>query len=137
VIPADAWLGIEAHRFSPGVREMCCREALHCSFDVAGENLQRTAQVSLSGGSIRRLVEDQGRAVLTAQGTGALVPGFTAADCTDQTMISGADGVMVPLVTEGQKRKRRRTESAKPACRQAGRTATWPGRGETTRPWVG
>lgn len=113
VIPADAWLGIEAHRFSPGVREMCCREALHCSFDVSAENLQRTAQLSLSGRAIRQLVENQGRAVLSAQRTGALRPGFTAADCTDVTVITGADGVMVPLVTEEQKRNRRQTEAAK------------------------
>lgn len=113
IIPADAWLGIEAHRFSPGVREMCCREALHCSFDVAAENLHRTAQLSVSGGTIRAVTENQGRAVLTAQSTGVLRPGFTAADCTDQTVISGADGVMVPLVTEFQKQKRRQTESVK------------------------
>jgi hypothetical protein len=92
---------------------MCCREALHCSFDVAAEDLQRTAQLSLSGSTIRQVVENQGRAVLTAQGTGALRPGFTATDCTDQTMITGADGVMVPLVTEQQKRKRRKTEALK------------------------
>ena len=101
---------------------MCCREALHCSFDVAAENLQRTAQLSLSGSTIRQVVENQGRAVLTAQGTGALRPGFTATDCTDQTMITGADGVMVPLVTEQQKRKRRTTEAAK--RKQQGRKST-------------
>lgn len=127
VIPADAWLGIEAHRFSPGVREMCCREALHCSFEVAAETLGRTAQLSVSGRAIRRLVEDQGRAVLTAQGSGALRPGFTAADCTDETMISGADGMMVPLVTEAQKRKRRRTEAAKRA-EQGRKSTAAPGR---------
>jgi len=101
---------------------MCCREALHCSFDVAAENLHRTAQLSLSGGTVRQVVEHQGRAVLTAQGTDALRPGFTAADCTDETMITGADGVMVPLVTEEQKRKRRRTEAAKRA--KEGRKST-------------
>jgi hypothetical protein len=101
---------------------MCCREALHCSFDVAAENLQRTAQLLLSGSTIRQVVENQGRAVLTAQGTGALRPGFTATDCTDQTMITGADGVMVPLVTEQQKRKRRTTEAAK--RKQQGRKST-------------
>ena len=47
VIPIDQWLGLAEHRFSPGVREMCCREALHCSFEVASDNLQRTAQLSL------------------------------------------------------------------------------------------
>jgi hypothetical protein len=67
-------------------------------------------------------VENQGRAVLAAQQSGALRPGFTAADCTGQTMITGADGVMVPLVTEEQKGKRRATESAKRA--QEGRAST-------------
>jgi len=123
VIPADTWLGIAAHRFSPGVREMCCREALHCSFEVASENLQRTAQLSLSGRAIRQLVEDQGRAVLAAQRSGALRPGFTAADCTSETMITGADGVMVPLVTEQQKHKRRRTEATRRAAEGRASTA--------------
>jgi len=113
VVPTDAFLGIETHRYSPGVREMCCRQALHCSFDVAGENLQRTAQLSLSGGAIRQVVEAQGRAVLADQRRGTLVPNFTADECTDQTLISGADGVMVPLVTEEQKQKRRATEAIK------------------------
>src|SRR4030042_337503 len=50
-IPVDAWLGLVEHRFSPGVREMCCREALHCAFEVASDNLQRTAQLSIGGRS--------------------------------------------------------------------------------------
>jgi ribosomal protein L27 len=113
VIPADAWLGIASQRFSPGVREMCCREALHCSFSAAAENLARTAQVSLGVGTVRTIVEHQGQAVLQAQRGGQLRPDFTVADCTDRTLISGADGVMVPLVTEQQKRKRRETEASK------------------------
>jgi hypothetical protein len=112
-IPADQWLGLAEHRFSPGVREMGCREALHCSFAVASDNLQRTAQLSISSGSLREMVETQGRAVLAAQRSGALRPAFTAAECTAQTLITGADGVMVPLVTEQQKQKRRETESAR------------------------
>ena len=109
---------------------MCCREALHCSFDVASENLQRTAQLSLRGETVRTLVENQGRSVLAAQRSGALGPGFTAADCTDQTMITGADGVMVPLVTDEQKRKRRQTESAK-RQREGRRSTARPGRPKT------
>ena len=118
----DQWLGIADQRFSPGLREMCCRESLHCSFEVAADNLGRTAQVTLSGGTIRTLVENQGRAVLSAQQTGALQPGFTASDCTEQTVISGTDGVMVPLVTEQQKRQRRQTEAIKRA--KEGRRST-------------
>jgi hypothetical protein len=113
IIPVDQWLGIVEHRFSPGVREMCCRQALHCSFDVASDNLHRTAQLSISGFTVREIVENQGRAAMAAQQSGSLGPGFTAADCTAETIITGADGVMVPMVTEEQKRKRRATESAK------------------------
>lgn len=101
---------------------MCCREALHCSFEVASDNLQRTAQVSISGRRLREVVEDQGRAALAAQRSGALRPAFTAADCTGQTVITGADGVMVPLVTEAQKHKRRQSESAKRT--EQGRSST-------------
>lgn len=112
-IPTDQWLGLTEHRVSPGVREMCCREALHCSFEVAADNLHRTAQLSISGSTVRGTVEHQGRAVLTAQEKGSLRPAFTAAECTAQTLISGTDGVQVPMVTEQQKQKRRETELAK------------------------
>lgn len=101
---------------------MCCREALHCSFEVTRDNLQRTAQLSLAGRRVREVVEDQGRAVLQAQQKGTLRPAFTAAECTDQTVIIGTDGVMVPQVTEEQKQKRRQTESAKRA--EQGRSST-------------
>jgi hypothetical protein len=91
---------------------MCCREALHCPFEVARENLQRTAQLSLDGRTLREIVEKQGRAVEAAQQSGALPPAFTAAECTAGTLITGADGVMVPLVTQPQKDQRRATELA-------------------------
>jgi len=109
----DAWLGIDQARFSPGVREMSCRVALQCSFEAASDHLGRTAQLSLSAHTIRQIVGRQGCAVLAAQQSGALAPGFTSADCTNQTMVTGADGVMVPMVTQEQKRKRRATEAAK------------------------
>ena len=113
VVPVDQWLGIAEQRFSPGVREMCCREALHCSFEVASDTLQRTAQIWISGPTVRAIAERQGRWVLAAQQTGTLGPSFTAAECTQDTMITGTDGVMIPMVTDVQKRKRRATESAK------------------------
>jgi len=112
VVPVDQWLGIDQSRFSPGVREMGCRVALHCSFEAASDHLRRTAQLSMCGGTIRQIVERQGRAVRAAQQLGSLVPGFTAGDCTNQTLVTGADGVMVPMVTEEQKRRRRATEAA-------------------------
>jgi hypothetical protein len=123
VIPVDQWLGISEHRFSPGVREMCCRVSLHSSFDAASDLLGRTAQLSLSGPTVRQIAEGQGRAVLAAQQKGTLGPGFTAAACTGETMITGADGVMIPLVTEEQKRKRRATEAIKRERNQRRSTA--------------
>lgn len=113
MIPADLWLGIESQRFSPGVREMCSRVALCGSFKRAGENLHRTAQICLSSGTVRTIVENQGRAALAAQQSGKIGPGFSAGDCRDGIIISGADGVMVPLVTEQQKRRRRKTQRAR------------------------
>lgn len=106
---------------------MCCREALHCSFEVAGENLHRMAQLTLCEGTVRTIVENQGRTVLAQRRSGSLRPGFTAADCTDQTMVSGADGVMVPLVTKQQKRKRREAESSRRA-KEGRRSTVRPGR---------
>jgi hypothetical protein len=122
VTPVDQWLGLTEQRFSPGVREMCCREVLHCPFEVASVNLQRTAQLTLDGRTLRELVENQGRTVEKAQQRGALRPAFTVADCKDQTLIGGADGVMVPQVTQAQKDQRRATEAAK--RRAQGRSST-------------
>jgi len=122
VVPVDEWLGLTEQRYSPGVREMCCREALHCPFEVASANLERTAQLSVDGRTLREIAENDGRGVQTAQERGTLRPAFTATDCTDQTLIGGADGVMVPQVTETQKEKRRATEAAK--RRASGRPST-------------
>jgi len=121
-VPLDILLGITTSKFSPGVREMCCRESLNCAFVPAGKNLKRTAQLDISSFAIRTLVESQGRCVLSQQATGQVRPDFTADDCVDKTVIAGVDGVMVPLVTEGQKGKRRETEKRK--RREQGRKST-------------
>jgi len=124
VTPVDHWLGINRHRFSPGVREICCRTTLHSSFEVASDTVLRLAQLSISGGTVRQIAEAEGRAVQAVQRRGDLAPAFTSADCTDGTLVTGTDGVMVPLVTEQQKRKRRKTEAAK--RRQSGLRSTAP-----------
>lgn len=113
VAPADRWLGIDEHRYSPGLREMVCRLSLNEAFVPASRNLKRLVQVTLSSSAIRDIVERQGQGVLAQQASGAFPVGFTAEDCTDKTMITGVDGVMVPHVTQIQKHKRRQTEKAK------------------------
>lgn len=92
---------------------MCCRESLSCAFVPASKNLNRLAQLSMSSFAIRGVVESHGCHVLSLQTHGKVRPDFTAADCIDKTVITGADGVMVPLVTESQKCKRRATERRK------------------------
>jgi hypothetical protein len=113
VAPLDELLGIAADRYSAGVREMACRLSLNTAFVPACANLARTAQLHLSASSLCELVEGEGRRAERALRQGQCGPNWTASDCTDQTLITGADGVMVPVVTEEQKRKRRQTEAQK------------------------
>jgi hypothetical protein len=83
------------------------------SFDKAVANLERAAQIKMSAEQLRQVVETEGRRVLAAQQSAAIPPAFTAADCvvpgdTHRTrMYGGVDGVMVPIITDSEKRKRR------------------------------
>ena len=113
VVPLDQLLGVAAESYSPGVREMACRLSLNVAFVPASENLARTAQLCISHSALRDLVEREGRRVEQAIGDRQYGPGWTAVDCTNQTVITGADGVMVPLVTDEQKCKRRASETVK------------------------
>jgi hypothetical protein len=111
--PIDEWLGIATGGYSPGVREMCCREAAHSSFRQAASDLARVGQIRVSHGTLQQIVERQGTAAAQALQLGQLRPDWSSEDClTDdgkQTcVITGADGVKVPLVTEAEKAKRRR-----------------------------
>lgn len=112
VVPVDGWLGIAASRYSPGVRELCCREATGGDFRQAAENLGRVGQLSLTHETMRQVVEGEAQVAQTMQQSGALMVGWTAADCRagpqlPTCLLTGADGVKVPLVTEVEKAKRR------------------------------
>jgi hypothetical protein len=113
VIPMDGLLGIESSNYSHGVCEICCRENLNSAFVPASDNIKRLAQLNISSSTVRQLVEQQGRTLINAQRRGKAGPDFTSKDCTNNTIIIGSDGVMVPMVTEDQKRKRRQTEAKK------------------------
>jgi hypothetical protein len=112
--PLDSFLETIESTISLGVREMACRlNGDGKNFDKAAANLARTAQVQLSGETLRVLVETEGKQVLRAQRSGQLPVNFSAADCriepkgTTTRIYLGSDGVMVPLVTDGEKRARR------------------------------
>ena len=109
----DRLLGIESSNYSLGVREICCRESLNNAFVPAAENIKRLAQLDVSSSAVRQVVESEGSVLSRAQHNNQAGPDFTADDCTDKTVITGTDGVMVPMVTEQQKRKRRKKQATK------------------------
>jgi hypothetical protein len=116
--PLDAWLDTAESTISLGVREMACRlNGDGKNFDKAAANLARTAQLQLSGETLRVLVETEGKRVLQAQRLGQLPLGWSAADCRTERRTTrvyvGSDGVMVPLVTDAEKAGRRQKIKAK------------------------
>jgi hypothetical protein len=83
--------------------------------------LERTAQVKLSGERLRQVVEAAGRRVLKAQQDDAIAVTWHAEDCTlpdgatgkKTRVYTGCDGVMVPIITDVEKIKRREKVKAK------------------------
>ena len=68
---------------------------------------------------VRKIVEKEGQTALAEQKHKRLLPEWTAQDCRvasekPSCVITGADGVKVPLVTEAEKIKRRRNRGPKP-----------------------
>jgi len=87
------------------------------SFEKAAENLARTAQITISGEQLRLLVEAEGRQVQAAQQATAIATAWTSKDCEviennrkvpgKTRVYTGSDGVMVPVITQAEKQKRR------------------------------
>ena len=124
--PLDEWLDTVESTISLGVREMACRlNGDGKNFDKAATNLDRTAQVKLSGETLRLLVEAEGRRVLEAQRSGQLPLDWSAVDCQTEEKTTrvyfGSDGVTVPIVTDEEKRSRR--QKVKQKRRQRGKKA--------------
>jgi hypothetical protein len=121
--PADAVLDQQGATLTPGVIEMACRVNLSAtSFVRAAAVLERTAQVKLSGERLRQEVEAAGRRVLEAQQNNGVAVTWHAQDCVlpeeDNThkttrVYTGCDGVMVPVITDAEKIKRRDKVKAK------------------------
>jgi len=115
--PADAIIDTQQQSVSRGVREMACRlNNDGQSFDKTAENLARTAQIQMCGEQLRQLVTAEGRAVLQAQQSHQIPPAFRASQCLvdpqkpngPTRMYAGADGVMVPIITDAEKQLRRK-----------------------------
>lgn len=114
--PADPLLDAAEATVSLGARELCCRSnAGNKSFAKAAKNLKHIGQISICSESLRQVVEGEGKAAQKASESGALKPGWRAADCKVRTpegkevsrVYVGTDGFMVPVLTDAEKRKRR------------------------------
>jgi hypothetical protein len=109
--PLDEWLGL-SQKYSQGVRERVCRVGLDGSYRKAGQDLHRLSQIRLSCQTLRVVFQREGHRVSAAARASQLKPTFTAQDCHARAeeptcLITGADGFQVPLITEGEQRKRR------------------------------
>jgi hypothetical protein len=122
--PLDLWIDHREDTVSLGLREMACRLNLAArNFDKAAENLGHAAQVHLSGELLRQIVESEGKAIQAAAAAGTLPVPWQACDCpaldpdgqpTEQSRVYlGADGVMVPVITQKEKDQRRERTKAK------------------------
>ena len=118
LVPVDAVIDPGLSNVSVGVREMACRlNNDSTSFDKTAKNLKRTAMIEMGAEQLRLLVQAEGRAVLVAQKNDTVPTAFRAVECVvDDTLppeqqtsriYAGVDGVMVPIITEIEKAKRR------------------------------
>jgi hypothetical protein len=81
-VPVDKLIDEACRMVTLGVSEVACRLAIDStSFGRAAENLLRTAGLSISEESLRKLVEHEGRLLLSAQRLEQLELDFSAADC--------------------------------------------------------
>ena len=112
VTPLDVYLDKAEQTISVGTREICCQlNGDSKNFDKTAANVARAAQIVTSGETLRVLVENEGKRVLKAQQANALPLPWSAGDCKTATgttrLYVGSDGVMVPIVTDVEKKKRR------------------------------
>jgi hypothetical protein len=115
VFPADASVGIEQGRVSPGAREILCRLGMVQDFRQAAEDAARIGNVPVGKEKLRQLVEGEAATITQARNSGKLPAAWTSADAkldeqkenSPTRVYAGVDGVMAPTVTQSEKDKRR------------------------------
>jgi hypothetical protein len=128
IFPADAPVGIDQGRVSPGAREILCRLGMVQDFRQAADDAKRIGNVPVGKEKLRRLVEAEAAAVTQARDSGKLKAAWTQADAklkpdakgeSPTRMYVGVDGVMAPTVTQQEKDKRRKNQSIRRQQRSA------------------
>jgi Uncharacterised protein family (UPF0236) len=127
VFPADASVGIDTARVSPGAREILCRLGMVQDFRQAADDAARIGNVPVGREKLRQLVEGEAQAITQARNSEKLRAAWTSADAKlDETkkdsptrVYAGVDGVMAPTVTQLEKDKRRKNHSIRRQQRSA------------------
>jgi len=103
------------------------------SFASAVDNLCRLGNIRVGREWLREIVEREGRAVVAAREEGTLRANWEATDCVVREggparVMVGSDGVMVPVITEAEKTKRRENLAKKRAGKRVRRHRRRDGR---------
>jgi len=112
--PADALLGIEAGRVSPGARQICCRLGMLQNFAQAAGDVLSIGGLRVCRERLRQIVEAEAAVVTLRREEGKLPASWSA---KLQRVYVGADGLLVPTVTEAEKKKRRASQVGRRAAR--------------------
>ncbi len=127
--PADAAVGIDQGRVSPGAREILCRLGMVQDFRQAADDAARIGNVPVGKERLRQLVESEAAAVTQARNSGELKAAWSSADAKVESgangesltrVYAGVDGVMAPTVTQQEKDKRRENQAIRRQQRSAG-----------------
>jgi hypothetical protein len=111
--PSDDLLDAIHDTISLGTRELCNQlNRASRSFQMTADNLKKAAQLSLSHDTVRRAVEQDGKAVLELSRSGELAPTWHASQCKcpdgKSRVYLSSDGFMAPTITDGEKQARRK-----------------------------
>ena len=116
----DRLIGAVADTVSVGVRQMCCRVAIsQQGFGKGAEHLYNLAGIKISPERLRVISESEGQRVLSLQSKGYIEPDLNAQNSKvtpdgPSRAYTGVDGVMVPMITQEEKQKRRKKRGPKP-----------------------
>lgn len=126
VCPADEPVGIEQGRTSPGAREILCRLGLVQDFGQAAEDARRIGNVPVCKEKLRQRVEAEAAAITRDRNDGTIQAAWTSVEAQVKTdtgivtrVYAGVDGVMAPMVTAGEKGKRRKNQAIRRQQRSA------------------
>ena len=78
VFPADASIGIEQGRVSPGAREILCRLGMVQDFRQAADDAARIGNVPVGKEKLRQLVEGEAATITQARNSGKLQAAWTS-----------------------------------------------------------